>query len=274
MGRFGDLPFTTWAHAGSDIYNRNHQTDAALRSRLREAGFVLTCNAANLAHFKKLLDSSVLEKVELLTHGVDLDRFQRSGDTAPEPGTILAVGRLSPAKGYQFLLEACRLLKERGVGFRCSIAGSGQMAAELEAYCSREGLGDVVKLLGHVDHPKLPEMYRATEIFVMPSIIGPKGSRDGLPNVLLEAMATRVACVGTDVASIPEAIDHEKTGLLVPPEDPVALADAIERFLTDAGLRERLGAAAREKVRGAYGRESAMDRLLEIFRGLHGDGGA
>lgn len=275
MGRFADLPFTTWAHAGSDIYNRNHQTDAALRSRLREAGYVLTCNAANLGHFEKLLDATVLQKVELLTHGVDPERFQPvEGASGPEPGTVFAVGRLSPAKGYQILLEACRLLKERGLSFRCSIAGTGQMAAELETLRVRLELRESVELLGHVDHPKLPDLYRASEIFVMPSIIGPKGSRDGLPNVLLEAMATEVACIGTEVASIPEAIEHEQTGLLVPPADPVALADAIERLLQDADLRKRLGTAAREKVRKSFGREAAMDRLLQIFRDLHNDRGA
>jgi glycosyltransferase involved in cell wall biosynthesis len=274
MARFSGLSFTTWAHAGADVYNRNHQTERALRSRLHEARCVLTCNRANLDYFERLLGSSSLEKVELLTHGIDGSRFAPGlTDEKIEPPAILAVGRLSPAKGFATLLEACRLLADRGSDFRCRIAGTGKLAGDLEAQRQRLGLAERVELLGHVEHPELPKLYRESTIFVMPSIIGPGGSRDGLPNVLLEAMATELACVGSAIASITEVIEENVTGLLVPPGDAHALAHAIGRLLDDPALRERLGKQAREKVCASYGRKEAMDRLCQVFLGFHGQKG-
>lgn len=282
MARRAGVPFTTWAHAGADIYNRNHQTDRALRSRLGEARLVLTCNQANLAHFESLAGRGALERVRLLTHGVDTERFEaaaaaaaRARDaaaraTASRPIGVLAVGRLSPAKGFDVLIDACAILRDRRLPFACRIVGSGAQADALRARAAAADVADLVAMPGHVEHPELPRLYAEHDVFVMPSVIGPKGSRDGLPNVLLEAMATGLACVGSAAASIPEAIEHERTGLLVPPGDPHALAGAIERLASDPPLRARLGAEARVRVRERYGRGPAMDTLYRLFEELHG----
>ena len=276
ISRFSGIPFTTWAHAGGDIYNRRRQTPRALRSRLREARAVFTCNAANLPYFEKLAGPEILGKVSLVSHGVETERFhpaeggaRRGGE---EPVRILAVSRLSVSKGYDRLLDACRLLKDRGRSFDCRIAGTGSLEGALREQARRLGLEGTVHFLGHVDHGELPELYRSADIFVMPSVIGPKGARDGLPNVLLEAMASGLACVGSDVASIPEVIADGETGLLARSGDVEALAAAIDRLLSDRGLRERLGAAAIERVRAEYARPVAMRKLHDLLVGAATEG--
>lgn len=270
--RVAGRPFTTWAHAGADIYNRNHQTVGALRSRLRQAATVFTCNAANLPYFRTLVGEATAAKVLLLSHGVDVRRFEYRERSRADRLELLAVGRLSPAKGFDVLLRACRLLQDRGRDFRCSIAGDGQLRASLGALIRELGLGERARLLGHVDHSALPALYGESDLFIMPSVIGPKGSRDGLPNVLLEAMATGLACVGSEVASIPEVIQDGRTGILVPPGDAAALADALEILLQDPARRKSMGHAAAELVRERYARPGCMERLLDRFRSLDAAG--
>lgn len=270
ISRFSGIPFSTWAHAGADIYNRRRQTPRSLRSRLRDARLVLTCNSANLPHFRTLSGVDVLQKVVLLTHGVDIAKFplreiRRSANTL----RVLAVGRLSAAKGIDVLLNACRLLMDHGIAIECSIAGSGPLEPELRAMSARLGLDDAVSFLGYVEHSEMPALHQKADVFVVPSVIGPAGARDGLPNVLLEAMASGLPCVASDIASIPEVIRDDHSGLLVPPADPVALATALERLVTDEGLRVRLGRNGAALVRADYARKPVMDRLYAIFLELH-----
>ncbi|MBD3161741.1 MAG: glycosyltransferase [Candidatus Eisenbacteria bacterium] len=269
ISRFSGIPYTTWAHAGGDIYNRKRQTPGALRSRLREARLVFTCNSANPPYFEKLAGPEIGAKLHLISHGVAIDRFRPASDrgSRPEeaPPRILAVSRLSVSKGYDRLLEACRLLADRGHRFECWIAGTGILERALRDQAGRLGLEGTVRFLGHVDHGELPDLYRSADLFAMPSVIGPKGARDGLPNVLLEAMASGLACVGSNVASIPEVIADGETGLLVESGDVAALAAALERLLEDPALRARLGAAAVERIREEYARPIAMQRLYDLL---------
>lgn len=273
MARFSGLPYTMWAHAGADIYNKNHQTDALLRARLCEAARVFTCNRVNLEHFAQLAGRDVLEKVTLLTHGVDLEQFRAAaGPGSAARPVLLAVGRLTPAKGFDVLIRACALLRDRGYDFACRIVGTGVMESELHRLVDSLRLSGTVQLPGHVDHSLLPDLYREAAVFVAPSVIGPKGSRDGLPNVLLEAMAAGVACVGSRSASIPEVIEDGVTGLLAEPGREEPLADALARLLDDLTLRRDLATAGAALVAGSYDRKRAMDRLYGEFMEIRGGG--
>ncbi len=270
MSRLSGLEYTTWAHAGGDIYQRTFQTRAALRGRIRNARVVLTCNRANLAYFEKLVEPEDMGKILLLTHGIELEQFYPSVRHAPRPvPVLLMVGGLAPAKGHRFLIDACAMLARQGYPFELRLAGEGRLAEELKRRAREAGIEDRVSFLGHVPHGSLPALYREADVFVVPSVIGPSGSRDGLPNVLLEAMATGLACVGSNVASIPEVIEHGRTGLLVPPGSPAALAAALERLIVDPALRKTLGSAAMDLVTSNYSRGPAMDMLHEVFRTLH-----
>jgi colanic acid/amylovoran biosynthesis glycosyltransferase len=278
IARFTGLPYATWAHAGADIYNRAHQTPAALRTILSGTRVILTCNRTNLAYFETLLPLSVRSRVRYQPHGVDVSTFSPDPDSddavrpgaedsgASRPLRLISVGRSSRAKGFGHAVRACRILKDRGCLFTYRIVGGGPGQNDLAALAVELGLADRIDLPGALEQQQLPAEYRAADVFLMPSVVGAGGARDGLPNVLLEAMACGLACVGSRAVGIPEAIEDGVTGLLVPPGDPEALANAVLRLEAEPTLRRRLGLAARNLVIQRYSRELCMDQLAEIFR--------
>jgi glycosyltransferase involved in cell wall biosynthesis len=269
ISRLCDVPYGTWAHAGADIYNRRHQTESALRTNLSGADLILTCNRTNQSYFERILPKEAFRRVVYHPHGVDFDRFRPlRSDRAGEPGggvKLLSVGRLSQAKGFQHAIAACGLLAERGISFEYRIVGEGPFRDLLEASIREARLEGKVQLLGARDQSELPELYGWSDVLLAPSIIGPAGARDGLPNVVVEAMACDVPCVGSDAVGIPEAVRTGETGLLTPPGDPVAIADAIERLASDAALRARMGLQAGHWVRANFSRTACMDRLAQIL---------
>jgi glycosyltransferase involved in cell wall biosynthesis len=201
-------------------------------------------------------------------HGVEVDLT--CDRTSPrEPGTagavLLAAGRLVEKKGFDTLVSACAELRRRGVAFTCLIFGTGPLLGALRRQVAASGLDGVVELSGWAaPHQLLDEMDRAA-VLAMPSRVTRGGDRDGIPNVVLEAMAAGLPVVATNVSGIPEAVIPEETGLLVEPADVRALADAIERALTDAQLSAALGSRARRRIREEFTLDVASRRLAAIY---------
>ncbi len=272
IAALADIPYGTWTHAGNDIYNRRHQTLPALRTILRDASLGCTCNHANLEYFASVLPAEVVARIHYQPHGIDLARFAmneavRGGRPHPaEPLRLLSVGNLSAAKGFQHGVAACARLRDRGVDVRYRIIGEGPMRPALESLIAGLGLGGIVELPGAMEQDLLPSEYRAADIFVMPSVVGPRGARDGLPNVLLEAMACGVPSLGSNAVGIPEAIEDGVTGRLAPPGDPDAIARVVAEMAADVDGRARMCLAARAMVEERYARGPCMDRLAAIFR--------
>jgi len=273
------VPYGTWAHAGNDIYDRRHQTDTALRTIVSGASLCCTCNEANVRHFRTILSPQAMAHVHLLPHGIDLAQFEMRTqglpettsartDNRPAPGVIrlLSVGRLGPAKGFQHAIEACDLLRKRGLRVHYRIIGEGRLRQELTARIASLGLESNVILTGAIEQHLLPHEYRHADILVMPSVIASHGDRDGLPNVLLEAMSCGLPCIGSDALGIPEAIRNGETGLLVPPGDPTALALAIERLAEDPAGARRMALAARRLVEERYARSECLNQLAQLFQ--------
>jgi colanic acid/amylovoran biosynthesis glycosyltransferase len=279
ISRLCGTPYSTWAHAGADIYNRRHQTEPALRRHLDGAALVLTCNRANLEYFARILSPGALERVVHHSHGVDLERFRPSEGGGSRTGRgdvairLLSVGRLSLAKGFQHAIDACALLQEQGVSFEYRIVGDGPLRETLASSIRQHGLERSVHLLGALDQSELPELYQWADLLLAPSIIGPAGARDGLPNVVLEAMACNVPCVGSDAVGIPEAVRPGETGFLAPPGDPAGIAQAVRRLAEDEPLRMRMGEHAGASVRANFSRPACMDRLAQILRVSAGKAG-
>lgn len=279
ISRLSGVPYGTWTHAGNDIYNRRHQTEPALQTILSAASLVCTCNQTNLDYFRTILPDPVIRRVHYQPHGIDLARFEyvsRSieahlSGAGQEVPRLLSVGRLSPAKGFQQAIEACAILRDRGRPVRYRIIGAGPMRERLSQRIAELGLGGWVELPGEMPQERLPPEYRGADLFVMPSIVGDRGARDGLPNVLLEAMACGLPSVGSNAVGIPEAIVSGTTGLLAPPGDPRGLADAIERMLSDRAGAARMAAAARRLVEERFARGACMDQLAATFRRFHAE---
>ncbi len=211
---------------------------------------------------------SLNTKLHCIHHGLDLLEFEfrPSRMATRETPVVLAVARLVEKKGLGHLLTALDILRKRGRCVRAEIIGDGPLRGTLESQIRGLGLTDVVEFLGAQPHENVRLAYGRASLFVLPCTVAENGDRDGIPNVLLEAMASGVPVVSTEISGIPELIESERHGLLVPPNDPVRLADAMDRVLASAELPERLARTARSKIEAEFSLDHGTARLLAAFQ--------
>ena len=229
-----------------------------LVARTRSAACVIACNpdvAADVGRFGI--------STQLIPHGVDIRRFQPAPLPAAEPLRLLAVGRLVEKKGFSVLLAALELV---GIPFTLRIIGEGPERDGLQARIDASGLRDRASLCGPMTHAQLPAEYAAAHVVVVPSVMDRSGDRDGLPNVVLEAMASQRPVVASDIAAIASAVRHGETGLLVPSGDPAALAAALRALAGRPTLLERLGRSGRRRVEAEFELGRCTQRLVHHLR--------
>lgn len=267
--RLAGISFSLSAHA-RDIYLSEPR---ALAQRLSQAAFTVTCTDYNRVALQRIaLPEAALHCVY---HGIDARRFTpappsaavRAGHGDARP-LILAIGRLRPKKGFATLIRACALLRDRGLRAHCEIVGYGEESIHLHELVEQLDLGGRVAFAGKMSHADLIERYRAATVFAAPCEVAADGDRDGIPNVLLEAMAVQLPVVTTPVSGIPEVICDGENGLLVAPAEEFALADALEKLIRDPLLCARLGAAARRTVVTDFGQERGLTALIALLRPL------
>jgi glycosyltransferase involved in cell wall biosynthesis len=258
--RLSGISYSISAHA-KDIYR---SPPGALERKLRGAAFTVTCTECNREYLARIAGTGA--RVYRAYHGVDLEKFSpRAPAVDPSVPLVLSVGRLREKKGFATLIEACGRLADAGVAFRCEIVGYGPERDRLQALIDSKGLSGTVALVGKLTHEQVVEKYRAATVFVLPCQIAADGDRDGIPNVLLEAMAMRLPVVSTAVSGIPEAIEHGTNGLLVDPENASALAQAVRRLLLSPILRSTLGARGRITVLRRFSNESNLGLIRELL---------
>jgi len=280
------ISFSFTAHA-RDLFQIPQQS---LIERIAAASAVLTCCGANLAYFDEVVPSALRAKVRLIHHGVNLEGFQPRSESAKEreetrnevsPETlgvtsrdfvdhedaplILSVGRLVAKKGFPDLLRACAQLKHSGQRFRCAIYGDGPLRAELAELIDELGLTGDVALPGECSQRELIPIFQQADIFALTPFVTEDGDRDGIPNVLVEAMACGLPAVSTAVSGIPELIRHEHNGLLAQPRDIAELAAQLGRLLGDAQQRKQFGAAARQTVVEHFDLHAAARQIAVLF---------
>jgi glycosyltransferase involved in cell wall biosynthesis len=260
--RLTGLPFSLTAHA-RDVYQ---VPPRALAERARAATCVLTCCRANAAHLRRVLPDAAAERVRVLHHGVRLDRF-RPVDRRPERAVpqLVSVGRLVEKKGFGDLLEACALVAGTGHRFRLDVVGDGPLRADLERRVTELGLAGTVRFVGEQDSAAVLARLGAADAFVLTPWVLPDGDRDGVPNVVVEALACGLPVVATDVGGVADAVTHDVDGLLAPPRDVPAVAASLTRVLTDAASRRRLGAAARQRAEADFDVDAAAAALVDVF---------
>lgn len=259
---FSEIPYTLTAHA-KDIFHEDVRPED-LRRKLDDAAAAVTVSDYNLEYLRETYGPAAA-RVRRVYNGLDLERFPYEAPCERLP-RIVAVGRLVEKKGFGDLVEACALLAANGRQFACQIVGAGPEEAGLRARIEHRGLGDRVELLGPRPQSEMIEHVRNAAVFAASCVVGTDGNRDGLPTVLLEAMALGTPCVSTGVTGIPEVVRDGETGLMVPQHDPAALAAAIARLLEEPDLRVRLASQARRLIEAEFDVHRNAASLRELFQ--------
>jgi glycosyltransferase involved in cell wall biosynthesis len=260
--RFAGISYSFTARA-KDIFHEKIQADD-LRRKLKDAAGVVTISNYHLEYLRATF-GPLASHVQRVYNGLDLQEFPYRAPREREP-LVVAVGRLVEKKGFADLLDACALLAGRGRAFRCQIFGLGVLEAELRAQIERLNLRSRVQLVGPQPQGEIIKAMHNAAVLAAPCVIAKDGDRDGLPNVVQEALALGTPVVSTDVTGIPEVVRDGDTGLLVPQHDPPALARALERLLTDGELRVRLAGAGRRLIEAEFDIRRNTERRRAIFR--------
>jgi glycosyltransferase involved in cell wall biosynthesis len=259
------LPFSVSAHA-KDVWTI---PDWEKREKLLAADWAVTCSRLNADHLRALVPEADLE---LVYHGLDLARFPApprrppgpDGSDPARPVRIVAVARAVEKKGLDVLLDALALLPP-DLHWRLEHMGGGPVAETLEGRASALGLEARVAWRGSATQDEVLEALRRADLFCLPSRVARDGDRDGLPNVIMEAMSQELPVVATRAAAIPEIVREEVTGLLVPPEDAGELAGALATLARRPDLRAEMGRAGRRRVAEEFGAERGVARLAARF---------
>lgn len=252
------VPWSSSAHRW-DIYENN-----LLRPKAERATFLRTISERGSRDLAKLIGVKDRAKVTQVRVGVKIPAIQPRNSSGPV--RLLCAANLIEQKGHLDLLEALAVVAARNVDYRCDIAGSGPLYAQIERRIGELGLSSLVFLRGRIDHAQLLDSLRRGEydVAVLASRSEGRGRMEGIPVALIEAMAAGVPCVATDSGSIPELLD-ETSGFVVPVGDAKRFADAIERVATSAGLRLRLGRNARRRIVQHFNVEQTGPALAELI---------
>ncbi len=263
--RLTGIPYSFTAH-GSDLHRDRHM----LREKVAEADFVVSISEYNRRVILAECGEACAAKTIVLHCGVDTAVFQPAARAVPSPRShrlrILCTGTLHEVKGQTHLVEACRLLQGRGVDFECAFVGDGPDRERLDEQAARAGLGDRVVFLGRRTRADVARLIAGADVLVAPSVPSRDGRREGIPVAIMEGAACGLPVVASDLSGIPELVEDGKHGLLVPPGDPVALADALERLHGDASLRFALGREGRAKVLSEFDLVTNARALAQRFR--------
>ena len=261
---FADVPFTFTAHA-KDIFHQE-VCEQELERKLSRAAAVVTVSDFNEQYLKEKFGPAAINVLRIY-NGLDLEDFPFS-PSASTRNQIVAVGRLVEKKGFADLVQACGILRDRGIDFSCTIVGVGDQQTDLEQRVADRQLDSHVEFTGALPQREVIRLVREAAVFAAPCIVGADGNRDGLPTVLLEAMALGTPCVATDVTGIPEVIRDGQTGLIVRQHDPAHLADAIGRLLSTSALQDKLRSQARVLIAQQFDIDKNAQHIRQLIESI------
>jgi glycosyltransferase involved in cell wall biosynthesis len=257
-------PFSFTGHAADLFRNR-----AALKDKIRRAGFIICISEFHRQFF--LENGARPEQLHIAYCGIDTGHFtpRRRTRAKGEPLHILSSGRLVDKKGFDVLIGACALLRDKGYAFRCTIAGSGPLEADLRARIAAAGLDGRVAMTGEaLKQEDIPAFMYSGDVYCLPCVWAKDNDVDGLPQMLMEAMACGLPAISTRLVGIPDLVIDGETGLLVPPEDAEALADALMRLGDDESFAQQLAESGHTHVTKSFDIDSCLEPLLRQFRSV------
>lgn len=260
-----DSSFSMTTHA-SDIY-RNNQNK--LKELINKSMFVITCTKYNLNFLNKLTNNKFIDKNHCVYHGIDTSGWKDIKEDEifikkEKKINIVSVGRLIEKKGYIFLLKSLKLLKQKGINFEFDLIGEGPLKNGLEEYTNLNNLGENVNFIGFKDQKFIKKELPKYDIFILPSIISNDKDRDGLPNVILEAMVSGLPVISTKVSAIPELINNE-TGILVEPRNEYQIYNAILNLIDNKSLYNTIKLKAKERINRDFELKKSTHQLSNLF---------
>lgn len=258
--RLTGIPFAFTGRAG-DIYPQ----DGLLREKARDALFIRTNNQANVGWLQSFCPPRQRDKVRLVYNSLTFTERTECALPMRPPYRLLAVGRFARTKGFPELLTAMARLRREQVPVRLTLVGDGGWRRKLTALRRRLRLTGCVDMPGFLPHDRLREFMQNHDMLVVPSVVHSNGDRDGIPNVIMEALSHRMPVMATDVCGISEVIRDGETGLLVPQRDPRALAQAVRRMLEDREQALRMAEAGRALVEQMFDRDTNITALRDLY---------
>ncbi|NMW21767.1 MAG: glycosyltransferase family 4 protein [Chlorobiaceae bacterium] len=253
---YGGINYSLSVH-GPDIFYR--VDSAMLEEKVQEAAFIRCISHYCLSQIMRISEPAKWDKFHIVRCGVNPDLYSVREEPHNAIPNILCVGRLVPAKGQHILLEACRVLKQEGLLFKVTIIGEGPDSRSLEQFTTINNLKDIVTFTGVLGQNTVREYYDKADIFVLASFA------EGVPVVLMEAMAKEIPVISTRITGIPELIEHEHDGLLATPGDADDLALQIRKLLKNPELRCVFGRAGRKKVISLYNQHINNQQMVNLF---------
>ncbi|HLJ17739.1 MAG TPA: glycosyltransferase [Bryobacteraceae bacterium] len=259
--RLTGIPFSFTAR-GSDVLLDQHM----LKRKVDAAEFSVAVSSDLKRVMVSASGSAARDKIHVIRGGVDVERLSPKSNRRPGGALrILCVARFEEVKGHAYLVEACRILRQRGVPFQCRLIGEGPLAQSIELQVKSADLAKEVQFLGPRSYQEVINELAAADVLVLPTAPTAAGDREGMPTVLQEAMACGLPVVSSLVEGIAELVDDDLTGILVLPRNSTALAEALQRLNGDANLRQRMGRAGREKVAKKFSLKANTAKRAALF---------
>jgi glycosyltransferase involved in cell wall biosynthesis len=258
--KLASIPFSFTAH-GSDL----HVDQRSLAWKLEEAAFAVMVSEYNRDFVLDRCSRDFAGRLRVIHCGVDPEVFRPPSKRDHEVFQVLCVAAFREVKGHTHLVEACRILTQRGLKFRLELVGNGPLMGAVKRQVINSGLEDVVEFHGALARPQVLDLLRSADAAVLPSILDRAGRREGIPVSLMEAMACGLPVVSSRLSGIPELVEDGRSGFLVAPGDSRGVADALEKLCRSRELREAMGAAGRQKVLDEFNLKRNAARLAELL---------
>jgi len=257
-----NIPYTLSFRA-HDIYLKNNQYEAQKRLNIiQEASQIITISSYNKNYLNKLLN--INGNIEIIHGATNIDIFTPDRETA-SPGSIIAVCRLDEQKGIMYLLEACHILQKRGVDYTCTIIGEGQEKRKYEQLINELHIPNI-HFVDYLTQDEIKQYLDRSTVFVLPCLIGSDGRRDILANAIKESMSMKVPVITSNICGIEELVDDGINGILVPPMNPDAIADAIVKLFSNPDLRKTMGEEGRRKIAKDFNIKTEVKKFESIFK--------
>ncbi len=257
------ISYSISTHA-KDLYFEDRMNASNIKRRIRASRFVIANSKKSASDIKTSLSKIYATDIHTVYNGLDLSMF-KFREKEPENPVILGVGRLEEKKGFACLIDACKILADRGISFRCKIVGDGSLKELLSDLIKKNKLSDIVELIESLPQHELVELYNESMIFSLPCVVTENGDRDVLPNVVKEAMAIGLPVVTTSIPAMDELVMDGKSGILVAERDSLALSDALQKLIDDPRLRKSLALEGRKVIEDKFNTENNVLKLKNIL---------